>query len=146
MSEYSVVGGWLGTYYYDRKAGIEPARFEATFSSLGRSGRFDGAILDDSNLGEAKALEGMQSGLSVAFVKVYVKPPRGQAVGPVAYEGTLSEDGKRITGTWRLEYRESKKDKTIRLSGTWEARRLWYDLQEETATPERESLLVGIGR
>ena len=144
-TEHSVAGGWLGTYYYDRKAATEPARFEATFSAMARTGRFDGKILDDSALGEARALEGQQSGDSVSFAKVYIKPPRGHAVAPVQYEGTLSEDGKRITGTWRLEYNHPTKRRAVRMNGTWEARRLWYDLQEEIseATPERELMLIG---
>jgi len=135
METHSIAGGWLGTYYYDSHR--EPSRFEATFSPLGADGRFAGRILDDSLLGEASANNGVQTGRSISFVKVYIRPPRSHITAPVYYEGTLSEDGKTMAGTWRL---------TQSTHGTWEARRLWFEEAGEEALQESEaaeSVLVG---
>jgi hypothetical protein len=145
-TEHSVSGGWLGSYYYDKRSGNQPARFEATFSRNGREGSFDGSILDDAVLGEARVLEGLQSGRSVSFTKVYINPPQGHSVHPITYEGTLSEDGKRISGKWQLDYRGARQRKSVRMTGSWEAHRLWNDLLEEEAVPEHEGLLLESGR
>ncbi len=78
----------------------------------GDGGRFTGLVLDDGPLGEAST-DGMQTGRQVAFTKVYVAQA-SSLTHPVAYEGTLSEDGTTITGTWRLS----------NISGTWDAHRI----------------------
>ncbi|GAB4452649.1 MAG: hypothetical protein OHK0029_03970 [Armatimonadaceae bacterium] len=136
---HSIAGGWLGTYYYDSMA--ERTRFEASFSRIGVEGKFSGRILDDGPLGEANA-EGMQSGLSVVFTKVYIQPPEGHATYPVQYEGEMSDDGKRITGIWHLTIREpGERRHTVR--GTWEARRIWFGETEEDSRVESEGLLIG---
>jgi hypothetical protein len=132
METHSIAGGWLGTYYYDSYS--EPTRFEASFSAMGRDWRFGGRILDDGPLGDANAINGAQTGQKVSFVKVYVRPPGGHITVPVYYEGQLSEDGKTMSGTWRL---------SLSTTGTWEARRLWFEEAEEAMQPESERLLVG---
>lgn len=112
-SEHTIAGGWLGTYAYGERAGRQPpVRFEATWAA-GDAGRFTGTVLDDGPLGEAHT-DGMQSGRQVAFTKVYVNDA-SSLLHPIAYEGTLSEDGTQVTGTWRLGI----------ATGTWDARRLW---------------------
>ncbi len=116
LPEHSIAGGWLGTYAY---GGIEsrqpPVRFEATWTMQSDDGRFSGPVLDDGALGEADT-DGMQTGRQVAFTKVYVNQSSSYT-HPIAYEGTLSEDGTTVAGTWRLS----------RISGTWDARRLWSE-------------------
>ncbi len=112
--EHSLAGGWLGTYAYGGSSSRRPpVRFEATWTAHGDEGRFTGPVLDDGPLGEAQT-DGMQTGRQVAFTKVYVNQS-SSITHPIAYEGTLSEDGTQITGTWRLST----------LSGTWDAHRLW---------------------
>jgi hypothetical protein len=128
----TIAGGWLGTYYYDTVA--ERERFEASFITVGSQGDFRGQILDDGPLGEAN-VEGVQVGVFVTFTKVYVKPPADHATAPVYYEGEMSEDGKRIVGTWRIVEGHS--------TGTWEARRLWFEEVEEESRIESGGILVG---
>lgn len=112
--EHTIGGGWLGTYAYDSTGDSQaPVRFEATWTVQGDGGRFLGPVLDDGPLGEATT-DGMQTGRQVAFTKVYVERSSSYT-HPVAYEGTLSEDGTQVAGTWRL----------ADLSGTWDARRAW---------------------
>lgn len=55
---------------------------------------------------------------------------------PVEYQGTMSQDGKSISGTWKIQ------DKKLSNSGTWSASRLEEDdVQEKikTAVPETVS-------
>ena len=118
-NNHSVAGGWLGTYYYrGLQAGMPPVRFEAAFQTAAE-GKFAGTILDDGVGGEARAT-GVQTGLEVAFTKVYLARRRSYAQ-PVEYEGALSGDGKTMRGTWWI--RESRGFAEAR--GVWEARRLW---------------------
>lgn len=90
-------------------------RFEATWTMQNEEGRFTGIVLDDGPPGEAET-NGMQTGRQVAFTKVYINQSSSYT-HPIAYEGTLSEDGTQIAGTWRLST----------LSGTWDARRASAD-------------------
>jgi hypothetical protein len=111
--EHSLAGGWQGTYVYvDDPCHSPPVRFEATWTMQGDGGRFTGPVLDDGPLGQSET-DGMQTGRQVAFTKVYVDQSSSYT-HPIAYEGTLSEDGMTVTGTWRLST----------LSGTWDARRI----------------------
>jgi hypothetical protein len=135
---HTIAGGWLGTYYYGNTVQT-PERFEATFSTPGREGNFGGRILDDGVLGEANVIEGVQSGREIAFIKIYVRPPAGHETAPVYYEGTMSEDGKLLTGTWMLHF-SSRRNRTSTLRGTWEARRLWTEVAEEIRDEEPEAL------
>lgn len=136
MDVYAIAGGWLGTYYFDDAT--EPCRFEATFNAPNSEGQFLGRILDDNELGEAN-VEGVQAALTVSFVKVYIRPP--QETVPITYRGDLSEDGTRITGIWRLEWQTH--GHIIHRTGTWEARRLWYEAVADEVHSESEGLLIG---
>src|SRR5579884_594887 len=90
-SQHSITGTWLGNYYYDSLR--DPHGFEAVFVQSGE--QLEGSILDDGRLGEAH-LTGTMAGSSLNFCKIY----NGAARNPIHYEGTLSEDGKSITGRW----------------------------------------------
>lgn len=116
-------GGWLGTYAY--KGGRQsqpPVRFEATLTETGDGG-FAGAILDDGQFGEAQ-VRGERSGQGIRFSKLY----SGVKLPPVSYEGTLSEDGQTMAGTWQINRTDH---------GVWDARRAWSDhglaAEDETA-------------
>jgi hypothetical protein len=129
--EHSILGGWLGTYYYRSKYDM-PVRFEATFSLPKESASgFGGTILDDIPIGEAVVSHGLQTGPNIRFTKTYREPPPEYELGAIHYLGTMSEDGKQITGTWETQYRH--KGKLRRRAGSWEARRLWEELEEQEA-------------
>ena len=119
-----------------------PVRFEATLRLEGElsKGRFGGTILDDGNLGEASVRKGVQEGLIVRFTKVYAHANARQGVVPVRYQGTLSEDGKRMTGNWQLSELHGAVGRRMRIGGTWEARRIWSAESEEQGEPEVEAV------
>jgi|GEM_PF-852842 hypothetical protein len=142
--DHSVLGGWLGAYYYKDSTRL-PVRFEATFrleqgdEGAAEAGRFGGVILDDGYLGEAAVRKGVQQGLIVRFTKVYLQGTVRQGIVPVHYAGTLSEDGKLITGTWRLSTLRGGQGRRITETGYWEARRLWSEASESAGEPEETS-------
>ena len=110
----TVGGGWLGTYAYKGALKAQPpVRFEATLTEPDSDGTFTGTILDDGRLGEAD-VTGQQSGRGIRFTKVYGQ--RGHP--PVSYEGTLADDGRTMTGTWKI---------AGAAHGVWDARRAWSD-------------------
>lgn len=124
---YSIAGGWLGTYYYrGADSWQEPTRFEATFAIKADQSQFSGTILDDGPLGEAD-VEGTQRGRNVHFTKRY----RVENDYKIRYEGTMSEDGKVITGKWIVRGSGGTR-------GTWEAHRLWSPA-DETQTQDEET-------
>ena len=82
-------GTWLGTYWQRGK----PTRFEATLIHSGNT--LTGSTLDDSYMGEA-CLSGTVAGRHVQFAKRY--PLKRQI--PVNYQGTVSEEGDTMQGTW----------------------------------------------
>lgn len=148
---YSIGGGWLGAFHYGGSASQweRPVRFEATFTAPGAEGRFLGTILDDGPLGAANVHEGVQIGRGIRFTKVYIRPPSEYETAPIYYEGTISEDGRRITGTWEMRMPvPGRPRRSLRTRGTWEARRQWSE-EEETepaeasGTRERELAAVG---
>ena len=95
-------GVWLGTYWHIKK----PVRFEMTL--VQGNNTLSGSVLDDNYLGEA-SLGGKVSGRSVNFTKTYLT----SSPHAVHYTGTISEDGKRMQGKWKISW----------LSGIWEAQR-----------------------
>ncbi len=137
----SVTGGWLGTYAYQgRYSWQPPVRFEATFTP-GEGGGFGGTILDDGDLGLADVV-GSQSGRQVRFTKTYrVTNASGWETAPVEYEGTLSEDGRSLTGTWMIASGGGGR-RDSRIHGVWDAHRLWG----EEAAAEPQSVPEAIGR
>lgn len=82
---------------------------------------------------------GAQHSLYVGFTKAYLRPGFEEgATGPVEYEGTLSEDGRFLTGTWQIRL-PTRGRRTVRLHGAWEAHRLWSEIAEVEARPEGAS-------
>ena len=138
----SINGKWRGHYSY-RKIPDAGSGFEAFFYDSG--GPIEGSIQDDAVLGEA-VISGTFSFPSVQFTKVYLsasleysgivngKPIKlSFPLDPVQYEGTMSEDGKTISGAWiinspqfgvsqgnwtahRLEEKEKQKEKEAKRS------------------------------
>jgi len=104
-------GTWLGTYWQRE----QPTRFEATLIHSGNT--LTGYILDDSPMGEA-CLSGEVIGRRVQFSKRYLLKKQI----PVNYQGTISEEGNSMRGTW---------DFGILGSGPWEAHRQGENLTLE---------------
>lgn len=90
----SVSGSWLGNYYYESSS--QPFGFEAVFMEM--SGNVEGSILDDCNLGEARAI-GSFADPHLKFTKKY----GNSTLNIVNYEGTMSDDGKKLSGTWQIK-------------------------------------------
>lgn len=101
-------GTWLGTYWQN----AFPTRFEATF--VQGENTLSGVILDDNHLGEAQ-LTGEIVGRTIQFTKRYLTGSRHA----VLYQGTLSEAGNSMHGSWNIGQFHS---------GTWEAHRSNHDL------------------
>ena len=110
----TISGGWLGTYSYKGALSAKtPVRFEAAVTEPDSDGRFTGSILDDGKADEAD-IQGEQSGRGIRFSKVFRQ--RGQSV--IFYEGTLSDDGQTMQGTWQTD---------TSVHGVWDARRAWTE-------------------
>lgn len=114
----------MGTYYYDRVN--QPNPFEAVF--VEGNGAVEGSILDDGRLGEAK-VSGTFAYPNLTFVKRYY----GASLDPVKYEGTMSEDGNKLTGRWRI---------SPACHGTWNAWRIDGEEEEEETTEEEAEIEV----
>jgi hypothetical protein len=112
----SVSGSWLGNYYYESSA--QPFGFEAVFVDM--NGRVEGSILDDGKLGEARVI-GSFANPYLKFTKKY----GNAALNIVNYEGAVSDEGKKLSGTWHINA-ESK--------GYWLAWR-----QDEEEIPDLET-------
>src|SRR5579883_1196221 len=134
---FNIAGGWLGTYAYQPGSRLPPMRFEATFAAdPEQAGGFRGTILDDGPLGEA-TVTGSQSGRQVRFTKIYRATKACYRTGPVEYEGTISDDGLNIAGTWRLT--TNLLGLPLRTQGVWDARRRWHAEEEPEAVADSES-------
>jgi hypothetical protein len=119
-----LTGSWLGTYWQDGA----PTRFEATLVQGGNS--LSGRIADDGRLGEAQ-VSGEVIGRRVAFTKKYLAG-KG-AVKPIDYDGTVSEDGNFIQGSWVIAGEKAD-------TGNWEARRNEEGLMAEWRSQLEKSL------
>jgi hypothetical protein len=136
MEAHSIAGEWRGHYQY-RKLPDHGCSFSAFFSES--SGQIDGTIVDDFAPGEAR-LEGSFAFPSLQFTKVYLNTI--YSVAPIDYVGSMSQDGKTISGTWTIKNDHST-------SGTWTAHRLneeAVDLAKKKArrvgTPQVEDALI----
>jgi hypothetical protein len=134
---HNIQGSWRGCYFYAvQLAGGRGFGFEAVFLESG--GVLEGNILDDSHLGEA-VVSGSFTYPTVTFVKRY----RNKPGAPIRYEGTMSEDGKTLQGSWFLISGQGS------TRGTWVANRTsdGEDLtfkreNEEETEDEREKVMV----
>ncbi len=121
-NKQTLQGSWMGHYYY--QSVNQPYPFEAVFVEA--NGMVDGNILDDSHLGEAR-VSGTFTYPNLDFVKKYDRA----GMEPVRYQGTMDDDGKRISGTWRIGQAAS---------GTWVAWRSDDEELDEETTEEAEEL------
>lgn len=95
----SVAGRWQGIYGY--AGGLAAHRFEAELSD--HDGALAGVIEEPGDDGPgpmSATLTGTRAGQSVDFVKHY--DAHEWPLDPIAYAGTLSEDGLEIAGGWTI--------------------------------------------
>ena len=96
-----ISGAWWGMYIYGGPAAqMAPVRFQADFSRA-EAEAFTGLIVDADGLGEA-LVTGTQSGSSFQFVKTY-HITRHRYHLPIVYQGSVSEDGLYLQGSWHIE-------------------------------------------
>ena len=115
-----VSGTWMGNYYYSSLS--QGSGFEAVFAQQGTA--VEGSILDDGYLGEAHLTGSCVSG-ELSFCKIY----NSKARDPVHYQGQLSEDGKSVSGTWRIN---------ATCHGFWKAWRLDDEQLPDTLETDEE--------
>lgn len=143
MAKHSIAGEWRGHYDYygmpDKGCG-----FNAFISE--HSGRLEGTIVDDYSPGKA-SLSGSFSYPSILFTKVYSKSGHFSELEkqgdqtfitfysflePIEYEGTMTEDGKTMSGKWLINGKQST------AAGTWTAYRVLEDEEEQRETEKVE--------
>jgi hypothetical protein len=111
-------------------------------------GRLEGTVIDDDGPGPA-SLSGSYAFPSLAFTKVYsrggavkheektVKGKKFTIYGvygpPVEYEGSMSEDGKRMEGTWVING-----ERGLAGRGSWTAYRVEWEEGKESKETEQE--------
>jgi hypothetical protein len=126
-------GSWYGNYYY--ASGKTAHGFEAIFSE--NNGAVAGNILD-LGVGSEASVSGTFSYPLLQFRKTYYKT----AKAPVDYEGTMSGDGKTLTGKWKIP---------PAAKGSWIAWRIEEKesvdeiLTDEAMDKEKEKTLVSTG-
>lgn len=123
MASRNIGGEWRGHYAYPG-APDQGSGFAAFF--LEKSGRVDGSVIDDFWPGKA-TVSGSFTFPNLQFTKVYDKQLKAQSsdkgvltpehfLSPVLYEGTMTEDGKTLSGTWTIAGPDH-------VMGTWTAHR-----------------------
>lgn len=139
MTAHSIVGEWRG-HYHDARSPDLSSGFTAFF--LETAGRLEASIIDDFWPGKATAA-GTFFYPTIQFTKVYVNQGQianvetrdGETIlridsytAPIDYEGTMSEDGKTMDGTWTIK-------EPIFVTGTWTAHRA--EAEEEKKVEEK---------
>ena len=129
MDKHDVSGRWRGIYSYDA-TGASNSFDAELFDHAGRiTGETSEAsdFLDDIDPIQRAFLDGSRSGDVIAFVKCYDELHR---VGdPVAYDGTISEDGDEIAGRWTIH-------------GTWSGRFLMIRTSQHESAVQQTGVTV----
>ncbi len=98
-----VSGFWTGEYAYDSIAGMR-VEFKAELKQMGLE--VSGNTTENNTFAEncgpilIAELIGQVSGQNMSFTKTYMNGPPGQA--KISYSGSISEDGKHISGSWTM--------------------------------------------
>ncbi len=144
MANQKIAGTWRGHYQIPHFPQHD-STFTAFISENG--GQIEGAIEDDCQLGEA-TLTGSFSFPSVQFTKVYLNQGRIDEVvkrgdkmvivssvygPPIEYQGTMTGDGKEMSGTWTIS------SENVSAHGTWTAYRLDEKEKDKSNQTERPS-------
>ena len=98
-----VSGFWTGDYAYDAVKGLS-VDFKADLAQLGAI--LSGDTTEENTFADQcgqimiAELFGKVSGQNVSFTKAYKNGPPGQE--KILYQGSISDDGSLITGTWTM--------------------------------------------
>jgi hypothetical protein len=123
MVNHGITGKWRGHYSYHRRPD-DGSGFDVSF--IEEKDGLTGTVRDDFAPHDATLL-GTFSYPAVAFVKTYTQP----TYFPIKYEGTMSDDGKSIRGTWVIEA------DPYSTSGTWTAFRASEDVPKQSDHSQR---------
>ncbi len=139
MPMHNIAGEWRGHYQYRRHPDSGCA-FSAFFSE--NAGTLTGTIVDDSFPGKA-SLTGSFSFPAIQFTKFYAKQgsqienikKQGNTTvytiakfgNPVEYTGSMTEDGKSMSGTWSIT-----SESGVSTTGTWVAHKFEEEAKEKT--------------
>lgn len=126
MTDHSIAGTWKGHYSY-RDDPEDGSGFEAVFYE-DSNGALEGHVLDDEEFGQA-TISGVFSYPRVNFTKVYAM----KGLSPIEYQGTMSGDGKSMSGTWII----TQGSMVIRRGG-WKAHRRDEGRKKEETTEEEK--------
>ena len=98
-----VSGFWTGEYAYDSVKGLK-VEFKAGLAQTGAI--LSGDTTEENTFADQcgqiliAELFGKVSGQNVSFTKAYKNGPPGQE--KILYQGSISDDGSLITGTWTI--------------------------------------------
>ncbi|RTL35687.1 MAG: hypothetical protein EKK48_28830 [Candidatus Melainabacteria bacterium] len=123
MTSHKIDGKWRGHYTYSDNPDRGSA-FDASFTDS--KGALSGEIVDDEWLGAA-VLVGSFNYPTVRFTKQYTT----LKVASIDYQGTMSDDGKTMSGKWVIYESE------LTMRGSWHAYRI--DKQREKRTEKGRS-------
>ena len=99
----SVTGFWTGEYAYDAVKGLV-VEFHAELEQLGAI--VEGSTTEENTFADQAGkiliaeLFGKVNGHTLTFTKRYTNVPSAQE--KILYQGSLSDDGRHITGTWTM--------------------------------------------
>lgn len=132
MTDHSIAGTWKGHYSY-RDDPEDGSGFEAVFYEDSK-GILEGHILDDDQAFGQATISGVFSYPRVNFTKVYLlQEPR--RLSPIEYQGSMSGDGKSISGTWIIV-----QGSTVLRRGGWKAHRKDDDVKK--SEPRQEEKVI----
>ncbi|SFR80044.1 hypothetical protein [Sphingomonas jatrophae] len=103
VDRMNLTGAWFGSFSYLGTTQADVS-FIATIEEV--AGLVTGETSEHTDVAglqvELKAiLRGSREGADVSFIKAY--DGAGMAAHAVEYRGTLSDDGKRVSGAWEME-------------------------------------------
>jgi hypothetical protein len=139
MAAHKIAGEWRGHYVHLKRPGDSFTAF-----IYENEGQIDGTVIDDSGPGPA-TMTGSFSFPGVVFTKVYDRPGAVRDVEkigdqtivtirhfgpPIEYEGTMSDDGKTMGGTWVINA-----ERGVAGAGSWTA----YRVDEEESKESKET-------
>lgn len=146
MGAHKIAGEWRGRYQYSHSPIPNRGCAFTAFVYERADNAIDGTIIDDSDHPSA-SLSGTFAFPSVQFTKQYSKSGQTHEVEkqgkyvihvvgtygpPVAYVGSMSDDGKSMSGTWSISLQIDDSGASMMTEGTWIA----YRAEEEETTKE----------
>jgi hypothetical protein len=130
VNDHGITGNWRGHYTYSARPD-DGGNFDAIFTE--KDGNLKGEIRDEGILGHA-VVSGTFVFPDVNFTKTYFT----RGLEPIQYVGTMSGDGKTMTGRWTIQPHTGAPP----LKGTWMAHRTDNEekKKEKQAEQQRQNL------